>query len=110
MNLKTTVPLTITPEATAHVAELGMQREFEQMLERTLQTVPGLQSIEVTLEYNPETGDDPRVVIWSYMEDRRLEYDPTEDQWGRWKITTFPPEVCEHFVMLAVHGAANDAG
>jgi hypothetical protein len=102
VNLKTTVPLTITPEATAHVAELGMQREFEQMLERALQTVPGLQSIKVVLTYNPETGDDPRVVIWSYMEDRGLEYDPTEDEWGRWKVTTFPPEVCEHFVMLTV--------
>src|SRR5437667_12867683 len=102
MNIRSNVPLTITPEATAHVAELGMQREFEQMLEHTLQTVPGLRSIEVTLEYNPETGDDPRVVIWSYMEDRGPEYDPTGEEWGAWKVTTFPPEVCEHFVMLTV--------
>ncbi len=110
MNLKTTVPLTVTPEATAHVAELGMQREFEHMLQHALQTVPGLRSIEVTLEYNPETGDDPRVVIWSYMEDNGRVDDPTEDEYGRWKVTTFPPEVCEHFVMLTVPGAATDAG
>lgn len=110
MNLKTTIPLTITSEAAAHVAELGMQGAFEQMLEHARQTVPGLRAIEVTLEFNPETHDKPTVVIWSYMEDRGLEDDPTAMSWGRWKVTTFPPEVCEHFVMLTVPGAANDAG
>ena len=83
MNLKTTIPLTVTPEATAHITELGMQREFEQMLQHALLTVPDLESITVTLEYNPETGDDPRVVIWSYMDDHGRLDDPTEDEYGR---------------------------
>lgn len=35
------VPITITPEAAARVAKLGMQAELERMLEHTRQTVPG---------------------------------------------------------------------
>ncbi len=38
----TTFPVSITPEAAARVAELGMQAELERMLEHTRQTVPGL--------------------------------------------------------------------
>jgi hypothetical protein len=110
MTRTTTVPLTVTPEAAAYVTELGMQREFEQMLEHTRQTVPGLRSIRVTLEFNPETDDAPGVVIWSNMDDRGLAYDPTESTWGRWKIETFPPEVCIRFVMLTVIGAVDYEG
>ena len=31
-----------------------------------------------------------------------LEYDPTDLDWGGWLVDTFPPEVCEHFVMMTV--------
>lgn len=110
MTRTTTVPLTVTPEAAAHVAQLGLHEEFEQMLEHTRQAVPGLRSIQVKLEYNPETEDQPAVVIWSSMEDRGLDYDPTAEQWSRWEIETFPPEVCIHFVMVPILGATDDAG
>jgi hypothetical protein len=44
-----TVPVTITPEAAAYGAELGMQGPFKQMLDHILQTVPGLHSVVVNL-------------------------------------------------------------
>ena len=33
MSTTTNIPITVTPEAAAYVAELGLQKEFEQMLE-----------------------------------------------------------------------------
>jgi hypothetical protein len=95
-----TVPLTVTPEAAARVAELGRQREFEQMLEHARQTIPNLRSLRVTLEPQYDTGEEDRVVIWATIPDPGGVYDPTEAQYGRWFVTTFPPEVCQHFVLL----------
>ena len=39
----------------------------------------------------------------------RLEYDPTDSDWGRWKVATFPPDVSRYFVMMSVYDAT-DAG
>jgi hypothetical protein len=29
-----------------------------------------------------------------------VEGDHTQSQWGRWLVTTFPPEVFEYFVLM----------
>jgi hypothetical protein len=100
MSTTTTIPVTISDEATARVTDLGMQHELQQMLEHSLQAAPGLRSIKVTLEHDPEGEDEPRVVIWCNIEDRGLDYEPTEDELGAWKVNTFSPEVCQHFVTL----------
>ena len=63
MATSTTVPLTVLPEAAARVAELGMQAEFERMLQHTRQTLPGLRSIRVYLAEPYDTDNEPRVVI-----------------------------------------------
>ena len=103
-----TVPVTIEPEAAARVAELGMQAELERMLEHTRQTVPGLRAIEVQLALPYDTGDETSIVIQVTMDDPHLEYDRTEDEWGDWKIDTFPPGVCRYFVMLTVYGSPHE--
>jgi hypothetical protein len=95
-----TVPLTITPEAQARVEELGMQRELDRMIEHTRQTVPGLRAITVVLEPCYDTRDEPGLTIEAAVDDCPLEYDRTDSDWGAWKVDTFPPEVCEHFVMM----------
>ena len=41
MAITATIPFTISPDAAAYVAELGMQQPMEQMLHRIRQTVPG---------------------------------------------------------------------
>ena len=103
MNQTTTIPVTVTPEAAARVAELGMQHELDQMLQHTLQTVSDLQSIEVHLAEPYDTGDTPRVIIEARRAGPLLLLDRTEWQWGDWEVRTFPPEVCEHFLMMTLH-------
>ena len=105
MNQTTTIPFTVTPEAAARVAELGMQRELDQMLRHTLETVSALQSIEVHLAEPYDTGDTPSVIIEARRTGPLLLPDRTERQWGAWKVRTFPPEVCEHFLMMTAHEA-----
>jgi hypothetical protein len=104
-----TIPVTVTPEAAARVAELGMQVELERMLEHTRRTVPGLRAIEVQLALPHDTGNETSVVIEATREHSRLPYDPTDSDWGRWKVTTFPPDVSRYFVMMSVYDAT-DAG
>ena len=77
-----------------------MERQLDQMVEQCQREVPALRSIDATLEHDPEGEDEPRIVIWCKMNDRGVEYDATEDELGAWKVTTFPPEVCRHFVIL----------
>jgi hypothetical protein len=102
-----TVPVTITPEAAALVAELGMQKEFEQMLEHTQQTVPGLHAIRVVLADLYDTGDEPHVLLEAWMTVADIVHDPTPEQWGRWQVETFPPQVCEHFGLFPMYEAPN---
>src|SRR6476661_2271694 len=47
MSTSLTVSVTVAPEAAARVAELGMQVELEQMVQRVREVVPHLESIDV---------------------------------------------------------------
>jgi len=105
MSLPTTIPVTITPEAAARVAELGMQKELDQMIAHTRQAVPGLQRLDVVLDPPYDTGDEPYLTIWATIDQPLVPSDKTSSDWGRWKVTTFPPEVCQHFAMLIQYGA-----
>jgi hypothetical protein len=104
MSIPTTIPVTVEPEAAARVAELGLQAEFEEMLEQVRQMVSKLRRIEVVLVPPYDTGDDPGIVIQAFrdMADRD-EDDPTWNRFSRWKITTFPPDVFRHFNMWILY-------
>jgi hypothetical protein len=103
MQTTSTIPVTISDEAAARVAELGMQREFEQILEHTRQMVPGLRKIEVSMDYAPWLSTDPAVILDTYRSHPGGEDDPTQRNWGRWLIDTFPTEVWMNFCMLTVY-------
>ena len=103
MHQTTTVPLTIAPEAAEHVRRLGMQSEFEQMLDHVRRTAADLRSIEVTLEPPYDTGDEDRVVIFAFRECPNALEDPLDDQWRRWEIQTFSPDVLRHFVTTTLY-------
>jgi hypothetical protein len=96
-----TIPVNVAPEAAARVVALGMEREFQEMLEHTRETVPGLRAIEVELHYHPENPSDERIVIISVRNLSGPGDDPTNRQWGDWFVRRFPPEVCQHFVMIS---------
>ena len=100
MSTALSTPVITSQEAATRVAKLGMESELARMLEHVRHEVPGLQSIKVTLEYDPEGEDEPRVVIWCPISHRGLNYDPIEDELGVWKVSNFPSQVCQHFVML----------
>ena len=57
MAVTTNIPCTINPEATAHVAELGIQHDFDRMVEHTLNSIPELRRVEVILESASEDDD-----------------------------------------------------
>src|SRR5208283_781537 len=104
MATPTTIPVTILPEAAARIAELGMQREYDEMLQHALQAIPALRSIEVQLAPPYDTGDDPRVVIEATTDLDAPGIDQAEKQWGDWVINTFPSAVWAHFRMLTMPG------
>jgi hypothetical protein len=104
MTRTTDIPITVQPDAAARVAELGMQREFQEMLDHTRQTVSDLHAIEVTLEYDPCEPGDPTVVIISYRRHVWTGDDPTDRNWGAWFVRQYSPDVVRHFVMLSCYG------
>ena len=104
MSASATIPVTITPEAAARVAELGMQQAVEQMIEHTRQTVPALRRIELILEPPYDTGDDPYLTIQAHTDRPFRREDTTEQEWGMWKITTFAPQIYQHIAMQVHYG------
>ena len=93
MAATTTIPVEVTPEASARVEELGMQPEFEKMVEHTKQTVADLQWIEVTLFDDLEEPGAPRIVIAAWRKGPGMENDRTWDSWTDWVIRTFAPDI-----------------
>ena len=105
MSTPVTVPVTVSPEAAARVAELGLQAELERMIEHTCQTIPGLRRIEVIRFERYDMGGEPGVSLEAYS-DQPLEVEQKAWwEWARWQVTTFPPEVCEHLSLSVRHGA-----
>ena len=96
-----TVPVNVTPEAKSRIAELGMQREFEEMLEYSQAQIPDVRTFEVYLDHGSQDVPDPCVVIVGVLPQGTAMPEPSFD-WriGDWKIRTFPPEVCVNFVIL----------
>jgi hypothetical protein len=103
----TTIPVTIQPDAAAHVASLGMQSALQTMLDHTLETVPGIRQVQVSLDYDPCEPDDPRVVFHVYRDHPGPDADRTDWDWGAWCVATFPPEVFQHFSFLSWYGAGH---
>lgn len=105
MSAPATVPVTISPEAAARVAELGMRAELEQMIERARQTIPGLRRIEVIRFERYDLGGEPGVSLEASSDcsleiGRKAWWD-----WVDWQVTTFPAAVNEHLSLSIRRGA-----
>lgn len=105
MNASTDAPLTITPEAAARIAELGMQKELEQMIAYVREMVPGLNAIEVTIEECYDTRDETGVRIEAYSDQVFEPEDNTSAKLDEWVVETFPPQVLEHLCLLLSPGS-----
>jgi hypothetical protein len=106
---ETAVAVTVTPEAAARVAELGMHAQFEAMLDYARQSVPGLRRIEVRLNERYDTGDEPGVFIEVFAATDADACYQAERRCDRWFIDTFPSGVLEHF-LLRISPEAGHAG
>jgi hypothetical protein len=81
------------------------------MIEHAKQTLPGLRSLRVTLEYDPECpANPPGVVIWAHRDDlvEKDKLDPAAEGYTTWKISTFPPEVLLNIQLISVYGGTDE--
>jgi hypothetical protein len=98
------IQVTVEPEAAALVAELGMQAELEQMIDHARRTITGLQGLNVRFGPAYDTGEE-RVILQAIRDPASLDIKAwTWDQWSRWEITTFSPDVFRHFTLLDEFG------
>lgn len=103
------IPLSVEPEAAALVAELGLQTELDQMLDHARQTITGLQRLKVKFAPAYDTGEEGIIIEATRDPANSQSKDWTWDQFSRWKIATFSPEVYRHFTLLDEIGT-NHAG
>ncbi len=107
MNEPADVPVVVDPEAAARVAELGMQAEFEQMLDYTRRAVPDLRRIDVEVAWPYDTGREPGVTIVATTGRPWVQEERPWDKLAAWMINTFPPQVWEHFMIDLLYGGEN---
>jgi hypothetical protein len=96
MTTTANIPVTVTPEAAARIAELGFEAPLERMLDYARTRLPEIVRIEVELNERYDLGGEPGVAVEAYS---RRPFDPAEradDDLADWLIRTFPPEVLEH--------------
>ena len=104
--LTSTVPVDVTPEAAHRIAELGIRSEVDHMIEHAIKTVRGIQQVEITLEPINEMYDEPWLSGRAYRADELWDTEnPDVDQYNRWIIDTFPPDVLWRFVLHIRAGA-----
>jgi hypothetical protein len=96
MTTSATVPVTVTPEATARIAQKGFQAAVERMIDYARRHLPDLDRIDVELHDRYELGDEPALTIECYGRRPFDQTDRTDDDLGRWVISAFPPKVLEH--------------
>lgn len=102
MSTATMVPVTISPEARSFLERLGQVEDLEKMIDRVRHIVTGLRSIEVVLDETTEEMPSG-VVLWVHRNDIGPGSDPTHRDWIDWMATTFPPDVCQNFILLSVY-------
>ena len=102
-----TIPVNVTPDAAARIAELGLQAEVEQMIEHAQHDLPEVVRIEVALHERPEPGSQPGVCVEAYG---TRPFSPSEHITGhlaRWQVAKFPPRVLEHLNLCYLRGGAH---
>ena len=99
-----TIPVTIQPDAAEFLAEIGQERELEEMLEHAKATIPHLRALDVVLHDFPETGP-PSLTIHAHRDPYPGRPDRAWRDFGSWQVATFPPEACQNLGLLMVHHA-----
>ena len=89
--IATAVPVQINVDAQERIEKTEMRKEFEQMLERALRTIPSLERIEVTCPPTYEHDDDVLIIEafgdWGHDDARQI-----EDELNGWMRDAFMME------------------
>ncbi len=107
MTTATEVKVTVTPEAAARVAELGFQKEFDQLIEHARKTIPGVRKIEAIMEPPDDMHPEDQVVIWIGIADEQFRNNPGVKAYKLWRVETFSPDVCWHIVTVPTTAGPN---
>ncbi len=102
------LPVTVTPQAAARIAELGFHKQVEQMVDHA-RSLPDVIRIEVVLNDRYDMGGEPGVAVQAWA-DRSFETaEPLTRKLIDWMIDSFPAEVLEH-LHLAYYRGGSHAG
>ena len=106
MATDTIIPIEVTNEAQEHIARLGLEREFAEIIEHAKQALPGVRWVDVTLTDSPEEPGDLRILISPHRPPpSNLDaLDRAEWNYGAWFVEAFSPHVCQHFCVLSFYG------
>jgi hypothetical protein len=99
MTTSATIPVTVTPEAAARIAKLGIQAEVDRMIDYARHNIPELARIEVNLYDRYELGDEPGLSVDIYSRHPFDQGDCFTRDMGHWVVRTFPPEVLVQVIM-----------
>ena len=102
MPMVATIPVTIQPDAAAFLAETGMERELDMMLEHAKATIPHLRALDVGLHDFPETGP-PSLTIYAHRDPYPGEGDLAGMTFSDWMVDSFPPRVLQNMSLQTVH-------
>ena len=97
-----TIPVTIQLDAAAFLAEIGMERELNRVLDHAKETIPHLFTLDVGLHDFPETGP-PSLTIYAHREPYFGRPDRAWDEFGSWTVRNFRPEVLQNMSLQTVH-------
>jgi hypothetical protein len=102
-----TVPVTVTPEAAARIAELGFQTQIEQMIEYARGHLPDVVRIEVVLNERYDMGGEPGVTVEAYGTRPFVPGETISWDLIGWAVDTFPSEILEHLHVSYLRGGAH---
>ena len=108
MSATVAVPLTITPEAAAHLHGLGLEPVHSRIVEYIRQTAPDLLGIETYWDYDRDAPVPDRVVVQAVQPAPDKIDLHWENTMSRWFNESYPPAITLHFVLTtrfeAPHG------
>lgn len=110
MSATSTIPVTISDEAAAWLAERGVRETFDQFLDEIRRAVPALKSMTVSLEPPYDTGTEDQLVVWLTRTDPYRFDDPAGAYLGDWKRSHFPAAVGEQLSVVTDYLGDTHAG
>jgi hypothetical protein len=101
-----TIPVNVTPDAAARLAELGLQAEVEQMINHAQDHLPDVVRIEVMLNERADPGIQFGISVEAYGTRPFNPSDHITGDLARWQVATFAPMVLEHLNLCYLRGGA----